>query len=495
MIHFVHYANLAGTGNRQRDLEIAKIRAHAAKASYRPPRSRRKTRVGNPVFGLALRPNNGHLYDSDSYSFSSDGYYPDIDYLKTNEQDRYLEYCREVILRLVPSLSKQLIPPLFVPGIENEVTAGGLEYLLSFYERDPLDFSATPKPQENVILQQMKQYQDLCHVILAMAIGFRGCDSDAPYPFQEPRIQVHRSMAISLLRRRLILPTATANDGAIMTMLELAQLDMMMGDSKTANVHLKYSEALIASRGGIQGLQANSKVQAFAAQFAVSGALEAIPPFVATGNVGIPVGFQNLAARQTLFPQTLCMIARLAGVRTCFVKDRSHTAAMSRKVLYWPDPFSSVTDHDLDWQRKLAVGCPGACLPDQPDGTPPFERILCLALICHRVNTLRTERPAVVWQLSWAMRLWGDLTRMSVPCDNPKRGALIWAWLTYGVSLAGAAQNPADEALGFLHRLKAHFVLYEWTAPDIESLAGNFFLSPALLNLLHCYWPIALSHR
>jgi hypothetical protein len=482
MIRFVPHKPPRGKTVRDRELENAAIKSHAAKVSYKPS-VRSKARVKNPVYELKLRPpeavehsNPGSEVEVPLISTFSTGQQIDAD----DEQDSM--WRNRMLL-----LTKRLVPPIHIVGIENHLTAGGLEYMLSFHGWDPYGLAKDPKSQGFWLLQQMRIYTDVCHVILALCIGFRRGDRNVPNPFGEPRIFYHRSMAVAELRHRLSLPMAAADDSAIVTMLNLAHLDVLLGDEETADIHRRHSEALIASRGGIEGLKADSHIRNFAALHTPSSPLKGQPAFVSTGY--IPMGFQDLASSMLLYPQTLCMVAWLAGcAHECFIKDTYNPTPLTRRALYWPNPFPPSNDQDPEWEQRLVDICPGVCLADKPDGESPFERLLCHTLVCYHFSGLGVEVAAAEWQRPWNMRLWNDLNKTPTPGDGIKREALVWMWLVFCISFMRVADHPSYEVAGIFQRICYIFELHDWTASDVKNLARKFFLSDDLSAMLDEHW-------
>jgi hypothetical protein len=215
--------------------------------------------------------------------------------------------------------------------------------------------------------------------------------------------------------------------------------------------------------------------------------LEGQPAFVSTGH--IPMGFQELASSMLFYPQTLCMVAWLAGcAHECFIKDTYNSTPLTRRALYWPNPFPPPDGQDPKWQQRLVDTCPGVCLADESDGEVPFERLLCHTLICYHLSGLGVEVAAAEWQLPWNMRLWNDLKRTPTQGNGIKREALVWMWLVCCVSFMQVADHPSYEIAGIFHRICYVFELHDWTTSDIENLARKFFLSEDLSAMLHLHW-------
>jgi hypothetical protein len=110
----------------------------------------------------------------------------------------------------------------------------------------------------------------------------------------------------------------------------------------------------------------------------------------------VPGGFHDLACTGILSIQTIQCIIRIAG-RTSFGADA---------------PRKQIVDQFSTEFRDFREACPALTLPDDSDGQPQLEKLICLALVRYCLNSANTERPAA---RCYAHNLALDLKQQLIP--------------------------------------------------------------------------------
>ena len=110
------------------------------------------------------------------------------------------------------------------------------------------------------LLEQMAMCQDLFHVVVATMSGIH-CALASPETPPVKELFVHREQALSLMRKRLLLPTAATDDGMILPVLIVALMELGTENRVAFEVHYKHIRLMIAGRGNIENLRVPKWVQ------------------------------------------------------------------------------------------------------------------------------------------------------------------------------------------------------------------------------------------
>jgi hypothetical protein len=111
------------------------------------------------------------------------------------------------------------------------------------------------------MLQQLATYQSLFHIIIAHA---KACHDILTGPGQPEKadVQMHKRKAISLLRKRLLLPRAAFDDGVLLTAVFLSHHSAATGDYAAAELHCQQVYQLMEARGGMKTLEPGTGIRA-----------------------------------------------------------------------------------------------------------------------------------------------------------------------------------------------------------------------------------------
>jgi hypothetical protein len=108
----------------------------------------------------------------------------------------------------------------------------------------------------------MAKYEDYFHVMLALATLAHYAVA-APQGTPPPEIAfIHMGQAMSKLRQRLTSPDAQPDDGAILTILQLAMFERGLGNDVASHAHRTQVSQMVAARGGVDKLGFTSSVRA-----------------------------------------------------------------------------------------------------------------------------------------------------------------------------------------------------------------------------------------
>jgi hypothetical protein len=114
----------------------------------------------------------------------------------------------------------------------------------------------------NFFLELIAQYQELYHIFVASMQAAMSPQTFIQWTDMEGRhILAHKTKGISLLRKRLLQPDATADDGAVLSMVYLSHFEARNENLAASNMHREHATQLIKARGGIESLEASSGVK------------------------------------------------------------------------------------------------------------------------------------------------------------------------------------------------------------------------------------------
>ena len=111
------------------------------------------------------------------------------------------------------------------------------------------------------ILQNMAIYEDFFHVLLGLTKVARNAIACPGAPLPQDAL-IHAGRGMSILRERLALPNARADDGAILTILYLAMFERGLGNEEAFRTHRIQVDQMVTSRGGVDQLDVDSSVKA-----------------------------------------------------------------------------------------------------------------------------------------------------------------------------------------------------------------------------------------
>lgn len=311
----------------------------------------------------------------------------------------------------------------------------------------------------------------------------------------------HKHNAIKQLKNRPSAPGATADDGAILTIVFLALFAEGSGDRQAYHLHLGQVRAMVTGWGGLSHLQAETAVQAAVAQSVAYGRIIPFPPAdlmvslhaeaPAAGVVGprrrciytpmpftkdhlsaldlLPSGFRDVAFTGTFSNQTISIIVRAAG--------NDAPSFLLNTEVYPPSYFRDYPD-----------ACPALTIPDGPNG-PSLEKLTCLALIRHCFNITFPERPRACLSHCLNIELLHKLPIVPVSTVAAQRECLLWVWLMSVDSWSYHGANLSLEGANLLYQITEKFPeTATWTPSDFDKLGTKFFWTRGISKVVRDYW-------
>lgn len=306
-----------------------------------------------------------------------------------------------------------------------------------------------------------------------------------------PQVAFHRQKAASLLRTELAHLRGAPEDGALMTVLALACLDVVYRADRMAN--RKGLALIVALKGGLDKLGFRGLVKAYLVQFDYFWMLEtgagSIFPFAKRKSnrsypthpfdsdtlalvVSLPPGFAAIARQSTLGLDVLRILSRM----TLFL--RSQVTRPS------PGTEQDSAAEGQDYPDILDV-C--SCLHASPLTEHSLEKNICLAIILFSCDT-HSQRGSTS-KLTPYRGTRQELTR-SLPLtrdrNTEERNCLIWVWM---IAL-GSWKMDRDLGHGSLSLTQRFFDRFEesrsWNV--VETAMRQFFWYEPLADEWQSTW-------
>jgi hypothetical protein len=301
----------------------------------------------------------------------------------------------------------------------------------------------------------------------------------------------YQQQAMRTLRKRLSEPGATADDGAILTIILLALYDESSNES-SHRIHSQQVETMVSHRDGIEGLQADNPVKVAATQYlsrlSSHSSIRCLPSPQAACTIHfhrryhrlLPRGFRALTS---LLPD------HLLAVIAKNVTPTSTTASAIQEV------------NDLLTHANEPT-CSTLYVPSESRNSCwlDFDKIITLAVMRYLTNTFNANQkpPAVPSRGNMkhctALKAYRQCFRASIPGEDEdggraKRRALIWCILM-SVDSNWYGDHEVDEmGQDLLRLLKWRFEeMREWELRDFEELGREFFWTESIQRVLERWW-------
>ncbi len=314
----------------------------------------------------------------------------------------------------------------------------------------------------------------------------------APSSIPSTEVIYHRRKAVSTLRKQLSELRGSPDDGALMTVLALASLDVLYREDRISN--RKGLALIVALKGGLDNLGLNGLVKAFLVQFDYFWMLEtgaetlfpfnkrkghrAYPqrPFeydVLSLIASLPPGFAAVARQGVLGIDVLRILSRVSA----FLKSKTDNC-------HSPPGWESLV-HDNQEYPDLFDVC--ASLQSSPYTEHSLEKNLILAVIMFSFDM---HNPSGSMSKVAAYRgSRQELTR-SIPFILPRspeqRSCLIWIWMivlrSWSLELSLPSQVASLSEAFFGDSSEAH----SWAL--VEQAMSRFFWYPPLAEGFRRSW-------
>lgn len=368
----------------------------------------------------------------------------------------------------------------------------------------------------------MLRFRDLFHALCAMFAAACATLHDSDTGIMKT-VLYHRLKAIRILRARLIQANASADDGALLTIIMLSVVDKHSRDEDAFQIHQQQVEIMIRVRGGISALDSQYGVRAFLRQGralsvpelnnfteddsvpnnAPTSGIAKQPPYIPSPDIMalIPTGFHPLIVVQPalLSLDTTRCVMRIAATQSCSLQVPNGTYTNSTLLR----AASQIPADDAEQSGPSAFESYSDACPALNSPTASlFEKLLCFALVRCVVNRVSLYRTWMCPYEEIALTLTNKLPRTPVPAldtattkpssSAAQREALLWIWLTtidaWSIGLPGARMRPQGRDL--LKQLYERFTeTHSWSGSDWQLWSKRWFVRREVWAWFEHEWP------
>ncbi|KEF61286.1 uncharacterized protein A1O9_02851 [Exophiala aquamarina CBS 119918] len=378
-----------------------------------------------------------------------------------------------------------------LPGERTPCVTRALDYYVNVLSplQEPLRLTLNMvNPLMTLIFPLIVSNQSTYHGAVALSQAYLE-KNYSPTSRPSPEVDFHRQKAVALLRDQLNSLDGPPDNGALVTVLALASLDVVYQEDTMTN--RKGVALLVALKGGLDNLGSRGLMKSYLVNFDFFWMLE-------TGDKSIFPLSKRKQLREypqlPFNPNTLSLVSTLPPGFSAVARQGSLGIDVLQILSRVSRPGSAAgSDASADGHDSPDIFDACSCLHASSSTEHSLEKNLCLALILFSFNIHNpTARLAKITAYRGSRK---ELTR-SLPFtrhrNTDERNCLIWIWIV----LFGSWGLDSNFGHNTFELARSFFENFEEAArwEEVESIMRQFFWHEALARRWYDSWQEALGN-